>query len=78
MPVGHVLHGTRPDKFVEHHYRLQRLDMAQPFAAFRDEELRTWVASHGSNPGPFQDRGSDIHRLVEVMGFEPTASTLRT
>ena len=51
--------------------------MAQPFAAFHDEEFRTWVASYGSNPGPFQDRGSNIHQLVEVKGLEPSASTLR-
>ena len=51
--------------------------MAQPFAAFLDEEFRTWVANYGLNPGPFQDRGSNIHQLVEVKGLEPSASTLR-
>ena len=52
--------------------------MAQPFAAFHDEEFRRWLAESATNPGPQEARGSNIATLVEVMGLEPTASTLRT
>ena len=38
--------------------------MAQPFAAFHDEEFRSWVAATVPSPGPFQDRGSNINDLV--------------
>jgi transposase-like protein len=40
--------------------------MAQPFAAFHDEEFRTWGVNYGENSGPFQDRGSNTDTLVEV------------
>ena len=48
--------------------------MAQPFAAFHDEGFRTWLADDATNPGPQEARGSNIHTLVEVRGFEPLTS----
>jgi len=38
--------------------------MAQPFAAFHDEEFRTWLAESTSNFGPQEARGSNIALLV--------------
>jgi hypothetical protein len=52
--------------------------MAQPFAAFHDEEFRRWLADGATNPGPQEVRGSNEALLVEVKGLEPSASTLRT
>jgi hypothetical protein len=45
--------------------------MAQPFAAFHDEEFRTWLADCAANPGPQEARGSNNDTLVEVSGLEP-------
>ena len=52
--------------------------MAQSFAAFHDEEFRHGWATSETNPGPRTVRGSNNRVVVEVMGVEPTASTLRT
>jgi hypothetical protein len=46
--------------------------MAQPFAAFHDDEFRTWLAESAVNPGPLEAGGSNIAVLVEAMGLEPT------
>lgn len=51
--------------------------MAQPFAAFHDEEFRLWLAESETNPGPEMVRGSNNRVLVEAMGLEPTTSTLQ-
>ena len=48
--------------------------MAQPFAAFHDEEFRTWLAENASNPGPHEVWGSNVAVLVEVAGIEPASS----
>jgi len=52
--------------------------MAQPFAAFHDEEFRRWLEEGAQNPGPQVARGSNVDTLVEVSGLEPPTSTLRT
>jgi DNA invertase Pin-like site-specific DNA recombinase len=46
--------------------------MAQPFAAFHDEEFRTWLADCVANPGTQELRGSNNDLLVEVSRLEPT------
>ncbi len=40
--------------------------MAQPFAAFHDEEFRLWLAESATNPGPGAARGSNVDTLVEA------------
>jgi hypothetical protein len=53
--------------------------MQQPFAAFHDEGFRGWIMDGAkTNPGPLPDRGSNEALLVEVRGFEPLTSSLRT
>ncbi len=47
--------------------------MAQPFAAFHDEEFRTWLADLAANPGSQEVRGSNNDVLVEVAGVEPAS-----
>lgn len=42
--------------------------MAQPFAAFHDEEFRLWLAEGETNPGPKVVRGSNNGILVELVG----------
>jgi len=44
--------------------------MAQPFAAFHDEEFRTWLADCATNPGPQEARGSNIDVLVEIRTLD--------
>jgi hypothetical protein len=48
--------------------------MAQPFAAFHDEEFRRWLEEGAKNPGPQVARGSNVDTLVEVAGIEPASS----
>ena len=53
--------------------------MQQPFTAFHDDGFRGWIMDGAkTNPGPLLDRDSNEDILVEVMGFEPTTSSLRT
>ncbi len=47
--------------------------IAQPFAAFHDEEFRRWLEG-AQNPGPQVTRGSNVDTLVEVAGIEPASS----
>jgi site-specific DNA recombinase len=42
--------------------------MAQPFAAFHDEEFRTWLAESAANPAQQDVRGSNIAVLVWLVG----------
>lgn len=46
--------------------------IAPPFAAFHDEEFRTWLAESATNLEPSVARGSNEALLVEMMGLELT------
>jgi site-specific DNA recombinase len=48
--------------------------MAQPFAAFHDEEFRKWLAEGEKNPEPSQTRGSNVAVLVEVRVSDASSS----
>ena len=52
--------------------------LAEPFRSFNDDEFLKWLEREMVNPEPTVAQGSNMDLLVEVMGFEPTASTLRT
>ena len=52
--------------------------LAEPFRSFNDDEFLKWLEQEMVNPEPTKAQGSNMDLLVEVMGFEPTASTLRT
>ena len=53
--------------------------LADPFAQLLAEDLMARLEGELKNPEPVsQIRGSKESTLVEVMGLEPTTSTLRT
>ena len=57
---------------------IKKVALAQSFGTLLDSGLVDAVISETTNRRPSQDGGLTIVNLVEVMGVEPTASTLRT
>ena len=62
---------------VEADGRLSKIVLGEPFKTLLDKDLVPTLADQIQNRRPLRDGGSTISGLVEVMGFELTASTLR-
>ena len=50
--------------------------MAQPFAAFQDQEFRSWLAGASKRNGKGATAGSNENLLVGAAGLEPTTSAV--
>jgi hypothetical protein len=51
--------------------------MKQPFAAFQDQEFRSWLADASNRNLRRSTAGSNENLLVETMGLEPTTPCLQ-
>ena len=52
--------------------------VAEPFSSFNDREFRAWLTSGAPTTVTSEDPGSNMSRLVEAMGLEPTTSCLQS
>ena len=52
--------------------------VAEPFSSFNDREFRAWLTSGAPTTVTSEEPGSNMSRLVEAMGLEPTTSCLQS